>query len=286
MSQFYALMPDCMVKRINLDEAIVTSIQNIFVSAGKSLKPEGVEELKFDGDVVGRDKESITYVEFDLPETFNRIPDNQADISVFEIPEIANIPKSIFYYHDDIFYFQVFNKKSMLQRKFILAWEAGNKFHKLNDVAFIIDDKIHAMYERKTKKFYFQNYQIANQIFPLKEFSIEASREEIIDFTKKAEITADEKILQQKANSKTRRLIKSLSSSDNIKSFMSRRPTTRQNLMKEYNLSIEIENDKIILPMNDVAKLNRVLEFLNEDIFKGAITNTLYRSNSKTPDKI
>lgn len=35
---------------------------------------------------------------------------------------------------------------------------------------------------------------------------------------------------------------------------------------------------------NNVADLNRVLEFLNEDIFRGVITDRLYRSNSKKKD--
>ena len=44
------------------------------------------------------------------------------------------------------------------------------------------------------------------------------------------------------------------------------------------------ENKELVLPTNNVADLNRVLEFLNEDIFRGVITDRLYRSNSKKKD--
>lgn len=39
-----------------------------------------------------------------------------------------------------------------------------------------------------------------------------------------------------------------------------------------------------VCTIRNVAELNRVLEFLNEDIFRGVITDSLYRSNSKKKD--
>ncbi len=44
------------------------------------------------------------------------------------------------------------------------------------------------------------------------------------------------------------------------------------------------ENNELVLPTNNVVELNRTLEFLNEDIFRGVITDSLYRSNSKKKD--
>lgn len=41
-----------------------------------------------------------------------------------------DMPKSIFYYDDGKFYFQVFNKRNMLQRKMVLQFECGNIFAK------------------------------------------------------------------------------------------------------------------------------------------------------------
>ena len=43
--------------------------------------------------------------------------------------------------------------------------EHGNIFAKMNTSAFIVEDKIHAIYENG--KLYFQSYTIANQIFSL-----------------------------------------------------------------------------------------------------------------------
>ena len=105
--KFY-LLDNSTVKHISLKEEIVTEIKNIFINGGAIFKPEGIEEDVFDGNIISRNGENITYVHYDLPEDFARIPYNQADMSEYNINE--DMPKSIFYYDDGKFYFQVFNK--------------------------------------------------------------------------------------------------------------------------------------------------------------------------------
>lgn len=64
----------------------------------------------------------------------------------------------------------------MLQRKMVLQFECGNIFAKMNNSAFIVEDKIHALYEEG--KLYFQSYTVANQIFSLIDFVTEATNAE------------------------------------------------------------------------------------------------------------
>ena len=90
MSQFYALMSDNTVKHISLKEEIVTEIKNIFINGGAIFKPEGIEEDVFDGNIISRNGENITYVHYDLPEDFARIPYNQADMSEYNITYIIH----------------------------------------------------------------------------------------------------------------------------------------------------------------------------------------------------
>ncbi len=281
MSQFYALMHDNTVKYISLREEIVADVRNLFINGGAILKPENIEEDVFDGNIVSRNGENITYVNYNLPEDFARIPDNQADISEYNINE--DTPKSIFYYDDGKFYFQAFNKKNMLQRKMVLQFEYGNVFTKMNNNAFVVEDKVHAIYE--DGKLYFQSYTIANQIFSLIDFVTEATNTEIELFGEADGIEASAENIKHIANIKTRRLIKLLSNTNNIAVFMRKRSRTRTSLLRKYGINAQInENNELVLPTNNVAELNRTLEFLNEDIFRGVITDSLYRSNSKKKD--
>jgi len=281
MSQFYALMHDYTVKYIPLKEDITTEIKNIFIKGGAILKPEGIEEDIFDGDIISRRGENITYVNYELPEDFARIPDNQADIPEYNIDE--DTPRSIFYYDEGKFYFQAFNKKNVLQRKMVLHYEHGNIFAKMNTSAFIVEDKIHAIYENG--KLYFQSYTIANQIFSLIDFVAEATNTEIESFGEIKGIDVNVENIKHIANIKTRRLIKLLSSTNNIATFMRKASRTKTSLLKKHGINAQINgNNELVLPTNNVVELNRTLEFLNEDIFRGIITDSLYRSNSKKKD--
>lgn len=281
MSQFYALMHDYTVKYIPLKEDTTTEIKNIFIKGGAILKPEGIEEDIFDGDIISRRGENITYVIYELPEDFARIPDNQADIPEYNIDE--DTPRSIFYYDEGKFYFQAFNKKNVLQRKMVLHYEYGNIFAKMNTSAFIVEDKIHAIYENG--KLYFQSYTIANQIFSLIDFVTEATNTEIELFGEIKGIDVSAENIKNIANIKTRRLIKLLSSTNNITTFMRKASRTKTSLLKKYGINAQINgNNELVLPTNNVVELNRTLEFLNEDIFRGVITDSLYHSNSKKKD--
>lgn len=228
MSQFYALMHDYTVKYIPLKEGITTEIKNIFIKGGAILKPEGIEEDIFDGDIISRRGENITYVNYKLPEDFARIPDNQADIPEYNIDE--DTPRSIFYYDEGKFYFQAFNKKNVLQRKMVLHYEHGNIFAKMNTSAFIVEDKIHAIYENG--KLYFQSYTIANQIFSLIDFVTESTNTEIELFGEIKGIDVSAENIKHIANIKTRRLIKLLSSTNNIATFMRKASRTKTSLLK------------------------------------------------------
>lgn len=281
MSQFYALMSDNTVKYISLQENLVDEIMNIFINGGTQLKPEGIEEDEFDGNIISRNGENIVYVNYALPEDFARIPDNQADMSEYNIVE--DMPKSIFYYNEGKFYFQAFNKKNLLQRKMVLQFEHGNIFAKMNNNAFIVEDKVHAIFENG--KLYFHSYTIANQIFSLIDFVTEATNTEIESFGDIDGINASTENIKHIANIKTRRLIKLLSNTDNIATFMRKTSRTRNSLLRKYGVNAQInDNNELVLPTNNVVELNRTLEFLNEDIFRGVITDSLYRSNSKKRD--
>ena len=132
---------------------------------------------------------------------------------------------------------------------------------------------------------YFQNYTIANQIFSLIDFVTEATNTEIESFGEIKGIDVNAENIKHIANIKTRRLIKLLSSTNNIATFMRKTSRTKTSFLKKYGINAQINgNNELVLPTNNVVEPNRTLEFLNEDIFRGFITDSLYRSNSKKKD--
>lgn len=49
---------------------------------------------------------------------------------------------------------------------------------------------------------------------------------------------------------------------------------------KWYEVDVQIKNNKIIFPADKTAA-KRLLQFLNEELYRGPITETLYETNSK-----
>lgn len=280
MNQFYALMPDNTVKYIKVEPKLVQHIRDIFINGAEKLKPKGIAEDEFNGDIMARNGENITYVTYSLPKNFSNIPDNQADMSQFDIKN--DTPKSIFWYEEGKYFFQVFNKKNLLSYKFIMV-DLNNTFTRMKENAFIIEQKVNAIYENG--KLYFESYTSANLIFPLLGFVTEATDGEIKSFGENENLEANADDIKKIANVKTRRLIKVLSSTTNVSIFIGKSLRTKKSLLKKYGIKAQINNEgKLILPIHNVSELNRTLEFLNEDIFKGAITDSLYLSNSKKKD--
>ena len=158
--------------------------------------------------------------------------------------------------------------------------EYGNEFEKMDDSAFIIGNNVHLIFENG--RLYFQNYTVANQIFSLTDYVVEATAEEIKSFEKTEGIDVSADAITNVANVKTRRLIKSLSNTENIAVFMRKSTKVKKGLLDSYGVKAKINsNNELELPTDNVAELNRALQFLNEDMFKGIITDGMYISNSK-----
>lgn len=280
MSQFYALLPNNEIRQIRISEDISDDIRNQFIVAGNNLMPDGIEEDLFSGDIVARSGENITYVCLKLPEAFNNIPGNQADIPDYDIN--TDSPKSLFWYDNGKYYFQLFNRRNLLDRKCILR-KVGNTFNRMRESAFILEDYVQAIYN--DGKFYFQSYASANHIFSLADFVTEATNNDIDNFGTNTGIDIDVNRLKRIANIKTRRLIKSISLTENVESFMGKTSYSKNKMLRDYGVKASIDDEgglKILTKR--VADLNRVLEFLNEDIFSGIITKKRYLTNSKKHD--
>lgn len=49
-----------------------------------------------------------------------------------------------------------------------------------------------------------------------------------------------------------------------------------------YDVEVRLQQGRIVFPA-DLGQAKRMLQFLNEQLYRGAITNNLYETNSKRP---
>ena len=280
MSQLYALLKNGQLRYIDLSEEIIEPTKELFVNAASELMNDETEEVEFDGRYVIRENENeISFITMDLPEVFIDIPDNQQGLTTLDIDE--DEIQSIFWYEEGSYFFQMFSSGNLLENKYILRFfQEQHNFTRMTDKAFIINNKIQAIY--KNGRLYFKSFTSASKIFDLSEYMVEATTADIEVFGNNDNITIDVDWLKSHANAKTRRLIKMISVSGTLDTFMGLSIRDRKALARSVNVEITIENNKLKLP-NNVSKVNKILEFLNEDVYKGLISSNIFRTNSKRP---
>lgn len=280
MSQLYALLRNGQLRYIDLSEEIIEPTKELFVNAASELMNDETEEVEFDGRYVIRENENeISFITMDLPEVFIDIPENQQGLTTLDVHE-DNI-QSIFWYEEGAYFFQMFSSGNLLENKYILRFfQEQHNFTRMTDKAFIINNKIQAIY--MNGRLYFKSFTSASKIFDLSEHMVEATTTDVTAFGNNDNITIDVDWLKGHANTKTRRLIKMISASGTLDTFMGLSIRDRKALTRSVNVEIIIENNKLKLPSN-VGKVNKILEFLNEDVYKGLISSNIFRTNSKRP---
>lgn len=117
-----------------------------------------------------------------------------------------------------------------------------------------------------------------NTFLPLADFYEEASEQQI------REVLAHEKLapenvdaLAVESNQWFRKRFAMLRDSGVLTDFT---PNQIKTKAKGYDVEIRIQNGKIVFPEAKPAA-KKLLQFLNEELFRGAITETLYETNSK-----
>jgi hypothetical protein len=268
---FYAILKDDSIRKIDLLQTITDNIKNVFILSGLRLLNEDTQEIKFDGNYAVHEEE-VLYVEMSLPDNVIEAYSNSIGINVLDLG--TDDIKTIFWVEKGVYYFQNFDKRKLLQNKNVIFWNTTT-YDKLTEKALIIENSVNAIY--KNGKFYFISYANANKIFSLLDFFEEASDKQIEEFAKSDELAADALWLKENANSLLRKQITLIQKSNTLKGAS---PKKIINAAKKFKLTIVLENGKLKLP-NDKKQCKDILSFLNEQYYIGLITGNKYRTNSK-----
>jgi len=135
-----------------------------------------------------------------------------------------------------------------------------------------------AVYDIKSRKLLFQNFRNTNTFLPLTDYIAEASDHDIREvlnhhLLKPQDIGAT----IAAANQWFRKRFAMLKDSKILDQYTVPELVKRS---KGYEVELKVEKDRIVFPA-DKPSAKRVLQFLNEEIFRGAITEKLYETNSK-----
>lgn len=177
----------------------------------------------------------------------------------------------------ELILFQNFSRSHVIRPGRLLFLQ-GNTYDTSQHPGLTLDSKLSAVYTRTESKLLFHNFRIVNTFLPLTEFYEEASEEQIREvLSHKALAAEDADTMAKGSNQWFRKRFAMLRDSGVLDQYSARQLQARS---RDYPVNVQISKGKIIFPA-DKSEAKKLLQFLNEELFHGAITEKLYETNSK-----
>lgn len=141
-----------------------------------------------------------------------------------------------------------------------------------------LETKLSALYFTTHAKLLFHTFRTANSFLPLTDFYEEASEQDIREVLGHARLAAeDPDALAVGASQWFCKRFALLKNSKILDKFTAKEIKAYS---KGYDVDVQVKGNKIVFPAEKEAA-KRLLQFLNEELFRGPITETLYETNSK-----
>jgi hypothetical protein len=243
-----------------------------------------VQEIDFNAGYQPEEHERFHLPGFELPdwlanESSQSAPGldaiTQDDALMDEIKGIVGFARNA--QGEELILFQNFSRSHVIRPGRFLFLR-NNTYETTQRAGLTLDAKLSAVYIRAEGKMVFHSFRTVNTFLPLAEFYKEASEHEIREVLGH-DLLAPEDVdaLATNANQWFRKRFAMLQDSGVLDEYSARQIKQRSN---GYDIKIHLSKGKIVFPADKPAA-KKLLQFLNEELFRGPITETLYETNSK-----
>ena len=274
------------VKRICEDQNSQATIDETFSNAAESLR-RGRTNIVFDGKYTPQDDDmEILFIpNFTLPDIVKEAIKNPQSLDVYSPVEgVLPAIKALF-----VGEYSCENSREQYKAAFqkvrndqyITAMRhhlffTGSTFVKDNRIGIAVSTSVDCVVD--DDNLYFSSYYYAKQIFDLTSYYRIASASDVEAFVTNDLITMEDRTtFVESADTWERRKIASINDSGILRSHTARQIKT---LAQRNGVSISVSEGHIILP-TDKKERRIVLGFLDEEVYKGAFSETVYQTNSK-----
>lgn len=178
---------------------------------------------------------------------------------------------------EELMLFQNFSRSHVIRPGRFLFLR-NNTYETTQHPGLTLDGKLSAVYASANGKLLFQNFRTVNTFLPLADFYEEASEQQIREVLNHDLLAPeDPDALATGANQWFRKRFAMLRDSGVLDQHSARLIKQRSN---GHDVDIHISKGRIVFPADRPAA-KKLLQFLNEELFRGPITETLYETNSK-----
>lgn len=278
------------VKRISEDRASQQAIDATFSTAAVELRRDKTS-IDFDGKYTPQtdDLEILKIENYRLPTEIQNALINPQGLEVYT-PEngILQPIKALFVGERTIenggnifcVAFQKFRNDQYITAARHHLFFSNNTFVKDTRVGIAVGTSVDCVFQDNA--LHFISYHFAKQILDLSEYYRIASNQDVSDFVNCEIIFMDGATeFVDAASIWERRKIASINDSGVLQNFTAAKIKT---LARQSGVAIEVVGKKVVLP-KDKAKRRIVLGFLDEEVYKGAFSQTVFQTNSKRKAK-
>jgi hypothetical protein len=245
---------------------------------------EGIDEIYFDSGYQPEQHECFKLDGYKLPEPLsNANRQSLSDLDSIQIHEeqLAAIKGVAGFVQtekdEELVLFQNFSRSHVIYPGTFLFFK-DEMYQSLQKPGLTLRNKLSAIYVPAASKLLFRNFRLANSFLPLADYYQDASEQTIREILKHEKLFAeDADALAIDANQWFRKRFALLRDSEILDQYTSRQIADHAD---GYGVDIQLQNEKIVFPA-EKSSAKRLLQFLNEELYKGAITNIVYETNSK-----
>ena len=205
----------------------------------------------------------------------NLDPINQDEVFIASIKGIAGFARDE--NGHELVLFQSFSRSHVIRPGTFLLLRDGT-YETTERPGLTLDTKLAAVHFPTEQKLLFRNFRTANAILPLGGFYEEASEQQIRELLAHDRLApVNVEVIATDSNQWLRKRFAMLRDSGVLDRYSAKQIQVRS---KGYDVEIRLHKGKIVFP-EDRPSAKKLLQFLNEELFRGAITETLYETNSK-----
>ena len=242
------------------------------------------QEIAFDAGYQPEEHERFALHDFGPPEwlagetsaTIGDLdPINQDEAFIASIKGIAGFARDE--NGNELVLFQNFSRSHVIRPGTFLLLRNGT-YETTERPGLTLDTKLAAVFLAAEQKLLFRNFRTVNTFLPLGDFYEEASEQrirEVLAHDKLAPVSVE--AIATESNQWFRKRFAMLRDSGVLDQYSAKQIQVRS---RGYDVEIHVHKGKIVFP-EDRPAAKKLLQFLNEELFRGAITETLYETNSK-----
>jgi hypothetical protein len=272
-----------LLQRIPMHQALQQTLATAWEAQLDAFLDEA-QEIEFDAGYQPEEHERFALHDFEPPEwlagkTSASIGDLDAikkdEAYIASIKGIAGCARD--QNGNELVLFQNFSRSHVIRPGTFLLLRNGT-YETTERPGLTLDTKLAAVYFPAKQKLLFRNFRTVNTFLPLGDFYEEASEQQIRDVLAHDKLApVNVEAIATESNQWFRKRFAMLRDSGVLDQYSAKQIQTRS---KGYDVEIHVKGGKIVFP-EDRPSAKKLLQFLNEELFRGAITETLYETNSK-----